>query len=92
MCDQLFNHVQLFVAPWTVAARTCQAPLSIGFFRQEYWSRLPFPSPGALPNPRIEPISPALTGRFFTTEPPENPKQVERGLKYGLADGMKLEP
>ena len=49
MCDQLFNHVQLFVAPWTVAARTCQAPLSMWFFRQEYWSGLPFPSPGYLP-------------------------------------------
>ena len=53
---------------------------------------LPFPSPGDLPNPRIEPTSPALTGRFFTTEPPGNPKQVERGLKYGLAGSMKLEP
>ena len=59
MCDQLFNHVQLFVAPWTVAARTCQAPLSIGFFRQEYWSRLPFPSPGYLPDSLIETGSPA---------------------------------
>ena len=59
MCDQLFNHVRLFVAPWTVAARTCQAPLSIGFFRQEYWSRLPFPSPGYLPDSLIETGSPA---------------------------------
>ena len=40
------------------------------FFRQEYWSGLPFPSPGDLPNPGIEPMSPALAGRFFTTEPP----------------------
>ena len=51
MCDQLFNRVQFFVAPWTVA---CQAPLSMGFFRQEYWSRLPFPSPGDLPDSLIE--------------------------------------
>ena len=42
---------------WTVA---CQSPLSMGFFRQEYWSGLPFPSPGVLPDPEIEPLSPAL--------------------------------
>ena len=53
--------------PQTVA---CQAPLSIGFSRQEYGSGLPFPSPGDLPNPGIEPASSALAGRFFTTEPP----------------------
>ena len=52
--------------PWTVAH---QAPLSTGFPRQEYWSGLPFPSPGDLPNPGIEPSS-ALAGRFFTVEPP----------------------
>ena len=55
------------VAPWTVVH---QAPLSYGFPRQEYWSWSPFPSPGDLPNPEIEPMSPALAGRFFTTEPP----------------------
>ena len=44
------------MTPWTVA---CQAPLSMGFSRQEYWSELPFPSPGDLPNPEIEPVSPA---------------------------------
>ena len=55
--------------PWTVPR---QAPLSIGFSRQEYWSGLPFPSPEDLPNPGIEsmsPVSPALAGRFFNTEP-----------------------
>jgi len=52
---------------WTVA---CQAPLSVGFFRQEYWSGLPFPSPGDLPDPGVEPQSLALAGEFFTTEPP----------------------
>ena len=57
-------------APWTVAH---QAPLSVGFPRQECWSRLPFPSPGDLPDPGIEPVSPALAGRFFTTEPPGKP-------------------
>ena len=55
-----------FVTPRTVA---CQAPLSVGFPRQEYWSELPFPSPGDLPNPGIEPASPALAGGFSTTEP-----------------------
>ena len=60
-----------FVTPWTVA---CQAPLSMGFPRQEYCSGLPFPSPGDLSDPGIEPaapVSPALAGRFFTTELPE---------------------
>ena len=51
---------------WTVA---CQAPLSMGFSGQEYWSGLPFPPPGDLPNPGIEPKFPALAGRFFATEP-----------------------
>ena len=50
---QLLNHVQIFATPWTVA---CQAPLSMVFFRQEYWSRLPFPPPGH-PDPRIKPVS-----------------------------------
>ena len=62
-----FSHVWLFVTLWTAA---CQAPLSMGFSRQEYWSGLPCPPPGYLPNPGIEPtslMSPALAGRFFTT-------------------------
>ena len=46
----------------------------MGFPRQEYWSGLPFPSPGDLPDPGIEPMSPALAGGFFTTEPPGKPK------------------
>ena len=49
-----FSHVQLYVTLWTV---THQAPLSMGFFRQEYWSELPFPSPGTLPDPGIESAS-----------------------------------
>ena len=55
-----------------------QASLSMGFSRQEYWSGLPFPSPGDLPNPGIEPVSPALAGRFFTTEPLGKPKEYSR--------------
>ena len=48
----------------------CQASLSMGFPREDYWSGVPFPSPGDLPDPQIEPVSPALAGRFFTTKPP----------------------
>ena len=59
-----------FAAPWTVAH---QAPLSMGFPRQEYWSGLPFPSPGDLPDPGTEPVSPALVGGYFTNEPLEKP-------------------
>ena len=57
--------------PWTVAH---QAPLSVGFSRQEYWSGLPFPSQADLPDPGIEPASPALAGRFLTTALPGKPK------------------
>ena len=53
--------------PWIV---TYQAPLSMGFARQEYWSGLSFPSLGDLPNPGIKPMSPALAGEVFTAEPP----------------------
>ena len=60
------------VTLWTVA---CQAPLSMGFPRQEHWSGLPFLSPGDLPYPGIEATSPALAGRFFTTEPPGKPQK-----------------
>ena len=59
--------VRLFVTPWTVA---CQAPLSMGFSRQEYCSELPFPSPGDLPDPGIEPGSPTLEADALTSEPP----------------------
>ena len=54
-----------FATPWTVAR---QAPLSMGFSRQEYWSGLPFPSPGDLPDPGIKSLSPVLAGGFFTTD------------------------
>ena len=64
--------------PWTIV---CQAPLSVGFFRQEYWSGLPFPSPGGLPNPGMKLTSPALAGGFFTTELPGKPVRVMRDSK-----------
>ena len=60
--DQSLSRVRLFVTPWTVAR---QAPLSMGFPRQECWSGLPFPSPGDLLDPGIKPESSALAGRFF---------------------------
>ena len=62
------SYVQLFVTPWTVAY---QAPLSIGFSRQEYWSGLPFPSPGDLPDPGIKPGSPTLQADALPAEPLE---------------------
>ena len=68
---QSLSHNQLFVTPW--------APLSMGFPRQEYW--LPFPPPGDLPDRGIEPRSPALAGRFFTTEPPRKPSVYVLGRK-----------
>ena len=70
MCSQSLSDVRFFVTPWTTA---CQAPLSMEFFRQKYWSKLPFPTPGDLPYPGIESASLeplALAGRFFTTVPP----------------------
>ena len=59
-----FSRVGLFATLWTIDN---QVPLSMGFPRQEYWSGLPFSFPGYLPDPGIEPTSPALAGRFFTT-------------------------
>ena len=64
VCACSLSCVQLFVTPWTVAY---QAPLSMGFSRQEYWSGLSFPSPGGLPDPGIEPTSSALVGGFTIT-------------------------
>ena len=72
-CACVLSHVRLFATPWTTAQ---QAPLSIGFPRQEYWSGLPFSTPGDLPDPGIEPTSlpsPPLAGGVFTTWPPEKP-------------------
>ena len=77
LCAQLLSHAWLLATPWTVAH---QAPLSMGFPRQQYWSGLPFPSSGDLPDPGIEPTSPAspaLAGRFFTTEPNSAEKDIK---------------
>ena len=64
------SRVRLFATPWTVVY---QAPPSMGFSRQEYWSGLPFPSPGDLPDPGIEPGSPTLQADALTSEPPGKP-------------------
>ena len=67
------SRVRLFATPWTVAY---QAPPSMGFSRQECWSGLPLPSPGDLPNPEIEPGSPALQADTLPSEPPGKPLKL----------------
>ena len=80
-----FSRVGLFAVLWPVAH---QAPLSMGFSKQEYWRGFPYPTAGDLPNPRIKRASltsPALGGRFFTTEPPKVPY---RGIEmFGFSRG-----
>ena len=70
----VLSGVRLFATPQTVAH---QAPMSMGYSRQEYWNGLPFPPQGDLPDPGMEPtsLSPALAGRLFTTVPPRNLKK-----------------
>ena len=82
-----FSHVQLFATPWAVA---CQAPLSMGFPRQEYWSGLPFPFPGDLSDPGMEPPSPALAGGFFTTKPPGEPFTCISSFNYHDNPGREV--
>ena len=77
------SRVRLFATPWTVAY---QAPLSMGFSRQEYWSGLPFPSPGDLPDPGIELGSPKLEADALTSEPPG--KQMLILLIYLYVSGL----
>ena len=72
---KLLSRVRLFATPWTVAY---QAPPSMGFSRQEYWSGVPSPSPGDLPEPGIEPRSPALEADTLTPEPPRKPNMLSR--------------
>ena len=70
VCSGTHSRVQLFETPWTIAH---QAPVSMEFSRQKYESGLPFPTSEDLPDPGIEPASPALADGFFTTLPPEKP-------------------
>ena len=75
-----FSRIRLFVTPWTTA---CQAPLSIGFSRQEYWSGLPCPPPGDLPNPCL--LFPELAGRFFTLRHLGSPVNITCKIHYQVA-------
>ena len=79
-CAYVLSHVWLFATPWTV---TCQAPLSLGFPRQGYWSRLPFPSPGDLPDPGVKLLSSSLAFLFiaFTYYIPVNTVWIVQSLK-----------
>ena len=77
---KVLSRVRLFVTLWTVAY---QAPPSMGFSRQEYWSGLPFPSPGDLPDSGIEPGFPALQADALTSEPPgktQGQKEFQREM------------
>ena len=80
------SHVRLFVTQWTVAY---QAPLSKGFSRQEYWSGLPFPSLGDLPDPGIEPRSPTLQADAITSEPPGKIIDTRDASKVAAAAAAK---
>ena len=86
---KLLSHVQLFATLWTLAR---QAPLSMGFSRQEHWSGLPFPSPRDLPNPGIEPQPPELQADALSSEPPGKLESANITLndKRDFADVMEL--
>ena len=83
-----FSHVRLFATPWTIAH---QAPPSVEFSRQEYWSGLPFASPGDLPDTGVEPASPAFQAESLLSEPPGKPEYIMRntGLEEAQA-GIKI--
>ena len=76
---ELLSRVRLFATPRTVAY---QAPPSMGFSRQDYWSGLPFPSPGDIPNPGIKPESPSLQTGALPSEPPGKPLLMEVLINY----------
>ena len=76
--ESRLSHVQLFVTPWSLAS---QVPVSMEVSRQEYWSRLPSPSPGDLPDPRMDPGSPTLQADSLPSEPPGKPTGVVRSKR-----------
>ena len=86
---QVLSCIRLFATPWSVAL---QAPLSMGFPRQEYWSGLPFPPPGDLPDPGIEPVFPALADGCFTTESPGKPSENLRRLQIKRREEKSKSP
>ena len=79
MCCAVLRHSVMSDSLWPPWIVACQSPLSMGFSRQEYWSRLPYPSPGDLPNPRIEPRSPALQADSLLFELPGKAKNTGGG-------------
>ena len=79
LCAYLLSHVRLLATPWTVAR---QVPLSMGFSRQEYWSRLPFPSQRDLPDPGIKPRSPTLQVDSLPSEPSGKPSLSSKSCNY----------
>ena len=82
------SHVRLFAAPWTIAY---QAPPSMEFSRQEYWSGLPFPSPEDLPNPGMEPGSPAFQADTLLSEPPGKSLEVYASFLFqSLTDNRDI--
>ena len=94
VCAKLLSRVPLFVTPWMVAL---QAFLSMGFFRQDHWNGLPFPSPGDFPDTGIKPtslMSPALAGKFFTTSATwEAPVEIycrEKKMGKGCRSGSEF--
>ena len=80
------RRIRLFVTLWRIAH---QAPLSMGFSRQEYWSGLPFPSPGDLPDPGIEPRSPTLQADALTSEPPGKLELKSSPIIYVIVHSMQ---
>ena len=86
VCAQLLRRVRLFVTPWTVAHL---APLAMRFSRQDYWSGVPYPPPGDLPNPRIEPTSPALQAGSL---PPSHRESPQNGNTHHQAQNLSHPP
>ena len=90
MCSLVSDSLQLFATLWIVAR---QAPLSMEFSRQGYYSELPFSSPGKLPHPGVQPmffVSPALAGGFFTTAPPGKPLPESRTWKITMTKNSSI--
>ena len=92
------SRVRVFATPWKV---TYEAPRSVGFSRQDYWSGLPFPSPGDSPNPEIKPRSPALQTGALPSEPPGKPKFYKyytvhvrdwASMDFGIFKGPRTHP
>ena len=84
----VLSQIRLFLTPWTIA---CQAPLFTEFPRQEYWSGFPFPSPGDLPNPGMEPVSPTLQTDSLPSQPLGKPNWLEHLFWWHLAKEMSMQ-